>query len=539
MARYNTAPQTLTLTGAEVLTYAFTGGIISLTGTAGYTVTLASPVFFPGSRQTFYNATSGSITLTASAGNFKGNGVTLGVSITIPTNSTYIITSDGADYVLTSAFAGQTIFELPVTTRNTLTAEGTVNLTPANANVTISPTGSGTVAISPAGLLSIQPGGNVTISPTGASTLTLNTAGGALTIGSASVPAVIGGNLSVTGANRAVTLSPTGTSGTVTISPGDNVTISAGDTLTISSSVTGSMNNVTIGGTTRAGGNFTTLSATNAVTLTAATTSSSTTSGTLVVTGGVGVSGAIYAGSLQDTPIGSVTRNSGAFTSLTANAAVTLTQNTASTTTTSGTLVVTGGVGVSGAIYAGSLQNTPIGSATRNSGAFTTLTSNAATTFTATTASTTTATGALVVSGGVGIAGNVYAGGAIRFTQNVASTTTATGTLVVTGGVGVSGQLTAATIVETSSIAFKENVNTIDNALESIMQLVGVTYDRKDNKEHEAGLIAEDVNKVLPDLVSKDANGDPHGIKYSKLTAYLIEAVKSLKLELDKVKGLK
>ena len=71
------------------------------------------------------------------------------------------------------------------------------------------------------------------------------------------------------------------------------------------------------------------------------------------------------------------------------------------------------------------------------------------------------------------------------------------------------------------------------------MQLVGVTYDRKDNKEHEAGLIAEDVNKVLPDLVSKDANGDPHGIKYSKLTAYLIEAVKSLKQEIDQLKGNK
>jgi hypothetical protein len=124
-------------------------------------------------------------------------------------------------------------------------------------------------------------------------------------------------------------------------------------------------------------------------------------------------------------------------------------------------------------------------------------------------------------------------------TAGTASTTTTSGTLVVTGGVGISGQLTAATIVETSSIAFKENVNTIDNALEAIMQLVGVTYDRKDNKEHEAGLIAEDVNKVLPDLVSKDANGDPHGIKYSKLTAYLIEAVKSLKQEIDQLKGNK
>ena len=124
----------------------------------------------------------------------------------------------------------------------------------------------------------------------------------------------------------------------------------------------------------------------------------------------------------------------------------------------------------------------------------------------------------------------------VLMTDAVASSSTTTGTLVVTGGVGVSGQITAATLVETSSIAFKENVNPIDNALAAIMQLVGVTYDRKDNNEHEAGLIAEEVNKILPDLVSKDANGDPHGIKYTKLTAYLIEAIKSLKQEINELK---
>ena len=127
----------------------------------------------------------------------------------------------------------------------------------------------------------------------------------------------------------------------------------------------------------------------------------------------------------------------------------------------------------------------------------------------------------------------------VLMTDNVASSTTSTGTLVVTGGVGISGQLTATTLVETSSIVFKENINPIENALTAIMQLVGVTYDRKDNKEHEAGLIAEDVYKIIPDLVSLDADSKPHGIKYSKLTAYLIEAVKSLKSEIDTLKGIK
>ena len=127
----------------------------------------------------------------------------------------------------------------------------------------------------------------------------------------------------------------------------------------------------------------------------------------------------------------------------------------------------------------------------------------------------------------------------VLMTDGVASSTTATGTLVVTGGVGVSGQLTAATIVETSSITFKENVLPIENALDLISQLVGVTYDRKDHVRHEAGLIAEEVYKIVPTLVSLDENGNPYGIQYTKITAYLIESIKTLKNEIAKLKEVK
>lgn len=127
----------------------------------------------------------------------------------------------------------------------------------------------------------------------------------------------------------------------------------------------------------------------------------------------------------------------------------------------------------------------------------------------------------------------------ILMTDAVASSSTTTGTLVVTGGVGISGQLTAATLVETSSIAFKENINPIENALGLVIQLAGVTYDRKDNNEHEAGLIAEQVYKIIPDLVSLDADGKPHGIKYTKLSAYLLEAIKTIQTEIMDLKGKK
>ena len=129
--------------------------------------------------------------------------------------------------------------------------------------------------------------------------------------------------------------------------------------------------------------------------------------------------------------------------------------------------------------------------------------------------------------------------GSLRVLSNIASTTTTNGSVIVTGGVGVSGQVTCTTLVETSSIAFKENVNPLTGALDAVLQLVGVTYDRKDTGAHEAGLIAEEVNKIIPDLVSKDETGNPYGVQYTKLTAYLIEAVKALKAEIDQLKGNK
>jgi hypothetical protein len=78
-----------------------------------------------------------------------------------------------------------------------------------------------------------------------------------------------------------------------------------------------------------------------------------------------------------------------------------------------------------------------------------------------------------------------------------------------------------------SSRRWKTNIQTLPNALAKVEQLRGVSYDLKGSGKHEIGVIAEEVGKVVPEVVSFETNGkDAQGVDYSRLTAVLIEAVK-------------
>ena len=448
MARYNTAPQTLVVDGEQTFTYAFTGGIISLTGTTGYEVTLVSPVFFPGSRQTYYNATDGMITLTTAAGQITGNGVAIGTSVMIPTNSTYQLTSDGANYVLTSALAGTTVFELPLTTNALLNADGKVELNPLDNNVEIKPTGSGLVDISPQSSVSIQPGAQVTIRPTG--NLTLASASGSVSLGEAGKPTAFPGNLDFTAAAQTINMSPTGATSAVTIDPGGDTTIGSGGTLTISSDVLGGLDNVAVGLVTPAAGRFSAFTSTGTGNFTAGGASTSTTSGSIIVTGGAGISGAVYAGSLEG-PIGGASAASGNFTTVGATGVVSVTNTTAATGVNTGALQVDGGVGINGALFAGSIQNTTIGSTTAAAASFTTLNANSTVDITGTTdaSNATGDTGILRVEGGASIAKKVYSGGG--FIGNISGGTGSFTTVAASSTVNLSPANANVTLSPTGS----------------------------------------------------------------------------------------
>jgi hypothetical protein len=87
---------------------------------------------------------------------------------------------------------------------------------------------------------------------------------------------------------------------------------------------------------------------------------------------------------------------------------------------------------------------------------------------------------------------------------------------------------------------FKQNVVPIDSVLEKVERLQGVTFSWNRNaypqrffpEGNEIGLIAQDVEAVIPEVVQTDADGFK-SLTYEKLTAVLVEAVKDLKRKID------
>ena len=74
----------------------------------------------------------------------------------------------------------------------------------------------------------------------------------------------------------------------------------------------------------------------------------------------------------------------------------------------------------------------------------------------------------------------------------------------------------------------KENIVTVDQALEKVMKLRGVYYTRIDDetKTRKVGVIAQEINEVLPEVVEYASDVDEYGVTYGNITGLLIEAIK-------------
>ena len=104
--------------------------------------------------------------------------------------------------------------------------------------------------------------------------------------------------------------------------------------------------------------------------------------------------------------------------------------------------------------------------------------------------------------------------------------------LDVAGTIYASGDITAF-----SDMRFKDNITPIQSPLFIISQMNGYYYTRKDedSKKKHVGVLAQEVQKVVPELVEYDEVNDRYSVKYGNTVALLIEAIKELKAEKDQL----
>ena len=103
------------------------------------------------------------------------------------------------------------------------------------------------------------------------------------------------------------------------------------------------------------------------------------------------------------------------------------------------------------------------------------------------------------------------------------------GTLTTVGDITSGGNITA-----NSDISLKDNIVAIPNALDKVLQIRGVTYNRNDIEDNprQTGVIAQEVEKVLPEVISEDANGIK-SVAYGNMIGLLIEAIKEQQARID------
>ena len=102
----------------------------------------------------------------------------------------------------------------------------------------------------------------------------------------------------------------------------------------------------------------------------------------------------------------------------------------------------------------------------------------------------------------------------------------------------VNGIITATNVYYTSDLRLKDNINDLSNSLEKICAIRGVeyTWKRDDTKKLQCGVIAQEVNMIIPEAVNT-SNPDTLTVNYNAIIGHLIESIKTLKQEVDNLKS--
>jgi hypothetical protein len=139
--------------------------------------------------------------------------------------------------------------------------------------------------------------------------------------------------------------------------------------------------------------------------------------------------------------------------------------------------------------------------------------------------------------------------GSFRFYEHINSDTgTERFTIAQDGNVGigdstpsykldVAGTIRATgDVIAYSDARVKENVKTIDNALDKVTKLRGVEYNKIGEYEQKIGVIAQEIEQILPQVVAEDENG-MKSVAYGNIVGVLIEAIKEQQKQIDELKA--
>tara|TARA_B100001778_G_C18599960_1_gene636732 strand:+ start:2576 stop:3226 length:651 start_codon:yes stop_codon:yes gene_type:complete len=92
----------------------------------------------------------------------------------------------------------------------------------------------------------------------------------------------------------------------------------------------------------------------------------------------------------------------------------------------------------------------------------------------------------------------------------------------------VSGSIRASgTVLQSSDERLKDNIYPIDNSIDRVKAIEGVYFNWKDKEERNVGVLAQQVEKVLPEVVSEDGKGYLN-VDYGGIVPLLLEAIKEL-----------
>jgi len=102
------------------------------------------------------------------------------------------------------------------------------------------------------------------------------------------------------------------------------------------------------------------------------------------------------------------------------------------------------------------------------------------------------------------------------------------------GNLLVSGTTTSTDFDSLSDRNLKENIRTLENPLEKILSINGVSFDWRHTKESSIGVIAQEIEEIFPELVNTN---EFKSVNYNGLIGVLIEAIKELKTEVNELRS--